>query len=46
VAKRFSELTKEFPLQRRARIEAKKAELRREMDLAEKKDGRPDQVRP
>lgn len=35
MAKTFSELTKDFSPERRARIEAKKAELRREMDLAE-----------
>lgn len=35
MAKKFSELTKDFSPERRARIEARKAELRPEMDLAE-----------
>ncbi len=35
MAGKFSELTKDFTSERRARIEAKKADLRREMDLAE-----------
>lgn len=35
MAKKFSELTKAFSPERRARIEARKAELRPEMDLAE-----------
>ena len=35
MAKRFSELTKGYSPERRARIEAKKTQLRREMDLAE-----------
>ncbi len=33
MAKKFSELTKDFSPERRARIEAKKAELRQKMDL-------------
>lgn len=32
MTKKFSELTKDFSPERRARIEAKKAELRQEMD--------------
>ena len=35
MAKNFSELTKSFSPERRARIDARKAELRPEMDLAE-----------
>ena len=35
MAKKFSELTQDFTPERRARIEAKKDALRREMDLAE-----------
>ncbi len=35
MAKNFSELTKNFSPERRARIDARKAELRPEMDLAE-----------
>ena len=35
MTRRFSDLTKDFPPERRARIEARKAELRAEMDLAE-----------
>ena len=35
MARKFSELTKDLPAERRERIEAKKAELRKEMDLAE-----------
>ncbi len=35
MAKKFSELTKDFSPERRARIEARKAELHREMELAE-----------
>ncbi len=35
MAKKFSELTKNFSPERRARIAARKAELRPEMDLAE-----------
>jgi transcriptional regulator with XRE-family HTH domain len=33
--RKFSDLTKDFSPERRARIEARKAELREEMDLAE-----------
>ena len=35
MARKFSDLTKDFPPERRARIEAKKAFLREEMDLGE-----------
>lgn len=35
MTKKFTELTKDFSPERRQRIEARKAELRQEMDLAE-----------
>jgi transcriptional regulator with XRE-family HTH domain len=35
MTRKFSELTKDFSLERRARIETKKAALREEMNLAE-----------
>ena len=35
MAKKFQELTKDFPPERRERIEARKAKLREEMNLAE-----------